>query len=57
MFTDTPRGRIARHPIIDYNYVFADPVLGGELSWNTNALSFSSDRMPTDYPSVGGKSR
>lgn len=29
------------HPTIDYNYVFADPVLGGELSWNSNALSFS----------------
>lgn len=29
------------HPIIDYNYVFADPVLGGELKWDTNFLSFT----------------
>jgi len=31
------------HPIVDYNYVFADPVLGGELTFNANALSFSRD--------------
>lgn len=29
------------HPIIDHNYVFKDPVLGGELRWKSNALSFS----------------
>ena len=29
------------HPVIDHNYVFRDPVLGGELSWKSNALSFS----------------
>jgi len=29
------------HPVIDHRYVFADPVLGGELSWNSNALSLS----------------
>lgn len=29
------------HPIIDYNYVFADPVFGGELKWDTNFLSFT----------------
>ncbi|MCC7250745.1 MAG: LPS-assembly protein LptD [Hyphomicrobium sp.] len=29
------------HPVIDHNYVFKDPVLGGELRWKTNALSFS----------------
>ncbi len=31
------------HPSIDYNYVFADPVLGGELSYDANALSMSRD--------------
>ena len=35
------------HPIMDYNYVFADPILGGELTWNTNALSFTNDQDPT----------
>jgi LPS-assembly protein len=36
------------HPIIDYNYVFADPVLGGELTFNANALSFSRDLSTFD---------
>lgn len=31
------------HPSIDYNYIFADPILGGELSYNANALSLSTD--------------
>lgn len=31
------------HPVIDHNYVFQDPVLGGELSWSSNVLSFSRD--------------
>ena len=29
------------HPVIDHNYVFKDPVLGGELRWKSNALSLS----------------
>jgi len=37
--SDMTRGRV--HPVIDYNYIFADPILGGELSFNANALSFS----------------
>jgi LPS-assembly protein len=35
------------HPIMDYNYIFADPVLGGELSWTTNALSLTNVQDPT----------
>jgi LPS-assembly protein len=31
------------HPVIDYNYVFADPVLGGELSYDANILSLSRE--------------
>jgi LPS-assembly protein len=31
------------HPVIDWNYIVGQPVLGGELSWNVNALSFSRD--------------
>ena len=37
------------YPILDYNYVMADPWLGGELRWNTNALSFSADQNPTTF--------
>ena len=29
--------------------MFADPILGGELSWNTNALSLSSNQDPTTF--------
>jgi LPS-assembly protein len=44
--TSTAESRV--HPIIDYNYVFADPVFGGELTFNANALSFSRDLSFTD---------
>ena len=43
LLDDTPVAESRTHPIIDYNYVFADPVLGGELKWDTNVLSFSRD--------------
>lgn len=41
LLSDTHQAASYTHPIIDYNYVFADPVLGGELKWDTNALSFT----------------
>ncbi len=40
LLDDTPISESRTHPIIDYNYVFADPVLGGELKWDSNVLSF-----------------
>ena len=45
---DTPQTESSTHPIIDYNYVFADPVLGGELKWNTNVLSFTQNDAASD---------
>jgi LPS-assembly protein len=54
MFTDTPESESLAHPIMDYNYVFADPILGGELTWNTNALSFSSEQDPTTLAPLAG---
>ena len=50
---DTPQAESSTHPIIDYNYVFADPVLGGELKWNTNALSFTQNDVATINPITG----
>jgi LPS-assembly protein len=38
---DTDISNSLIHPVIDHNYVLADPVLGGELSWNANVLSLS----------------
>lgn len=29
------------HPVFDWNYVVGTPVLGGEMSWNVNAISFT----------------
>ena len=43
LLDDTANAESRTHPIVDYNYVFNDPVLGGELRWDTNALSFSRD--------------
>ena len=42
-FDDTPTSESIVHPIIDYNYIFDRPVLGGELSYNSNVLSLSSE--------------
>lgn len=30
-------------PVLDYDYVFNDPVLGGELGWSTTALALTRD--------------
>jgi LPS-assembly protein len=49
MVTDNDETESYVHPVIDHNYVFKDPLLGGELSWKSNALSFSrSDTLTGD---------
>lgn len=50
---DTPETESYTHPIVNYNYVFADPVLGGELKWNTNALSFTRTDGTVVDPTTG----
>lgn len=37
------------HPVVDWNYVVGAPVLGGELSWNVNALSLTRDQSFQDF--------
>lgn len=32
------------HPVVDYNYIFDDPVAGGQLSFNSSFLSLTRDR-------------
>jgi LPS-assembly protein len=54
MFSDTPESESFAHPIMDYNYIFADPILGGELRWNTNALSFTNDQNNAVFPNISG---
>lgn len=41
--TDTSLSESWVHPVIDYNYIFSDPIIGGELSFDTNILSFTGD--------------
>jgi LPS-assembly protein len=41
--TDTETAESWVHPVIDYSYVFADPIVGGELSFDTNVLSYTGD--------------
>ena len=40
------------HPVIDYNYIADEPVLGGELAWDTNIVSLSSDDGPESHKIV-----
>ncbi len=42
-FTDKPLSESRVHPVIDYNYIFSDPLFGGELALDANVLSLTSD--------------
>ena len=43
LLTDNSQSSSRVHPVIDHDYVFADPILGGELAWKSNVLSLSRD--------------
>ena len=42
LFTDEEFSEAVVYPIIDYDYIVDTPVLGGELSFNSNTMVFSS---------------
>ncbi len=42
LFTDEPFSDATVYPIVDYDYIVNKPILGGELSFNSNAMAFSS---------------
>jgi LPS-assembly protein len=44
-FADTDQAESRVHPVVDWNYVWGQPVLGGELSWNVNAVALSRDSI------------
>jgi LPS-assembly protein len=48
LINDTANSESRVHPVVDWRYIVGQPVLGGELSWNVNALSFSRDLTFTD---------
>jgi LPS-assembly protein len=42
LFTDEPFSDATVYPIIDYDYIVNRPILGGELSFNSNAMVFTN---------------
>ncbi len=42
LFTDEPFSDATVFPIIDYDYIVNRPILGGELSFNSNVMVFSN---------------
>lgn len=42
-FDDTSNSESRVLPVVDYNYIFSDPVLGGELSFDANAMNLTRD--------------
>jgi LPS-assembly protein len=47
-FEDTQNPESSVYPSIDYNYIFSDPVLGGELSFDSNVMSLTRGDGGTD---------
>jgi len=51
LFQDEPFSEATVYPIVDYDYIVKNPIIGGELSFNSNSMLFSnkdgtdSDRM------------
>ncbi|MEQ1611906.1 MAG: LPS-assembly protein LptD [Hyphomicrobiaceae bacterium] len=41
LLSDTHQSESRVHPVVDWNYIVGQPVLGGELGFNVNAVSFS----------------
>ncbi len=42
LLTDEPSAQAWILPVVDYDYIVNQPILGGELSFNANAMNFNS---------------
>ncbi len=42
LFQDEPFSESTVYPIVDYDYIVKNPIIGGELSFNSNTMVFSS---------------
>ncbi len=51
LLTDTNLAEARVHPVMDLNYIFSDPVVGGELSLNMNGYSLT---RPGELANVSG---
>ena len=54
-FTDEPQETV--YPIIDYDYIVNRPILGGELSFTSNAMMLTSEAGPSDDRLITDTSR
>ena len=52
LLTDNGNSNARVHPIIDYDYIFKDPILGGELAWSSNVFSLSRDGTVTNAAKI-----
>jgi LPS-assembly protein len=52
LFTDEPFSEATVYPIVDYDYIVNKPILGGELSFNSNAMAFSSQDGTDDQRAI-----
>jgi LPS-assembly protein len=43
LFSDEPFSEATVYPIIDYDYIVGKPILGGELSFNSNVMVLTSE--------------
>jgi LPS-assembly protein len=58
LFTDEPFSDATVYPIIDYDYIVKNPIIGGELSFNSNAMVFTNkDGTDSDRLIVEGNWR
>jgi LPS-assembly protein len=58
LFTDEPFSEDTVYPIIDYDYILKNPIIGGELSFNSNVMALSSqDGTNSDRLIVEGRWR
>jgi LPS-assembly protein len=58
LIEDTAQASSRVHPVIDYNYVFNRPVIGGELSFGMNALAMTrTNGQDMNRASVEGRWR
>ncbi|MEL6374000.1 MAG: LPS-assembly protein LptD [Pseudomonadota bacterium] len=58
LFNDTAQSESRVHPVIDWNYVVGNPVIGGELRINSNFTSLSrSDGADSNRASIEAKWR
>ncbi len=50
---ETSYSKTRVHPVVDYDYLFSDPIFGGELHFTTNVLSLTRDEGTDTHRLIG----